>query len=178
LVDIFYPSAGTVFSKEGVFQQPQAIALIEGFECNRDLAAGLTVSLSDTVSKIAVSIRSLVVRKLIWVFAQIAWLSICLASLIGAYKAYRGISDWQVEEGLGFEMMALSFPSGFVAVAGVILAGMSLRLFGLALPASSKPEMFVTWLLFVIAGYVQWFIVVPRIPRWWKGTQQKQPPNT
>jgi hypothetical protein len=27
LVDIFYPSAGTVFSKEGVFQQPQAISL-------------------------------------------------------------------------------------------------------------------------------------------------------
>jgi hypothetical protein len=27
LVDIFYPSAGTVFSKEGLFQQPQAITL-------------------------------------------------------------------------------------------------------------------------------------------------------
>jgi len=26
-MDIFYPSAGTVFSKEGVFQQPQAISL-------------------------------------------------------------------------------------------------------------------------------------------------------
>jgi hypothetical protein len=26
-IDIFYPSAGTVFSKEGVFQQPQAISL-------------------------------------------------------------------------------------------------------------------------------------------------------
>jgi hypothetical protein len=27
LVDIFYPSVETVFSREGVFQQPQAIAL-------------------------------------------------------------------------------------------------------------------------------------------------------
>jgi hypothetical protein len=26
-MDIFYPSAGTVFSKEGVFQQPQAVTL-------------------------------------------------------------------------------------------------------------------------------------------------------
>jgi hypothetical protein len=25
LVDIFYPSTGAVFSREGVFQQPQAI---------------------------------------------------------------------------------------------------------------------------------------------------------
>jgi len=30
-VDIFYPSAGTVFSKEGVFQQPQAITLFENW---------------------------------------------------------------------------------------------------------------------------------------------------
>ena len=34
LVDIFDPSVGTVFSKEGVFQQPLAIMLIEGLECN------------------------------------------------------------------------------------------------------------------------------------------------
>jgi len=26
-VDIFYPSAGVVFSKDGVFQQPEALAL-------------------------------------------------------------------------------------------------------------------------------------------------------
>jgi hypothetical protein len=28
-MDIFYPSAGTVFSKEGVFQQPLSITLID-----------------------------------------------------------------------------------------------------------------------------------------------------
>jgi hypothetical protein len=114
------------------------------------------------------------VRKLVWVLAQVLWLAICLASLIGAYKAYRGVSDWQVEEDLGLEMMALSFPASFVVVAGLILAGMLLGLFGLGLPASSKPEMIATWVLFVTAGYIQWFIVVPRIPRWWRRTQQKQ----
>lgn len=118
-------------------------------------------------------------RKLIWVLAQVLWLAICLASLIGAYKAYRGISDRQVEEGLGFEMMVLSFPASFVVVAGVILVGMLLGLFGLGLPASSKPEMIATWLLFVTAGYVQWFIVIPKIPRWWRRrTEQKQNPDT
>ena len=116
-------------------------------------------------------------RKLIWVLAQIVWLALCLAALIGAYKGYRGVSDWQVEEGLGFEMVALSFPASFIVVAGVMLTGMLLGLFGLALPVSSKPEMMATWLLFVVAGYVQWFIVVPRIPRWWRGTKQKQYPD-
>ncbi len=31
--------------------------------------------------------------RLAGVFAQIVWLSICLRSLIGAYKAYRGIAE-------------------------------------------------------------------------------------
>ena len=31
LVDIFYPSAGTVFSKEGVFQQPRLFSTVMFF---------------------------------------------------------------------------------------------------------------------------------------------------
>jgi hypothetical protein len=45
-VDIFYPSVATVFSKEGVFQQPQALAqacavcspILTVNECNGDLS--------------------------------------------------------------------------------------------------------------------------------------------
>jgi len=47
-----------------------------------------------------------------------------------------------------------------------MLTGMTLELFGHALPASSRPEMIATWFFFVLAGYVQWFIVVPKILRW------------
>jgi hypothetical protein len=31
----------------------------------------------------------------------------------------------------------------------------------LALPSSSKVEMTATWFLFVVAGYAQWFILLP-----------------
>jgi hypothetical protein len=48
------------------------------------------------------------------------------------------------------------------AEVGLALAGAVLGLFGLALPASSKLEMSCTWLLFVVAGYIQWFVLVPR----------------
>jgi hypothetical protein len=133
--------------------------------------------LPDTVSKNVVSRRSLVVRKIIWILAQVLWLAICLAALMEAYKSYRGISDWQVEEGLGFEMMVLSFPASFVVVAGFMLTGMLLGLFGLALPASSKPEMIATFVFFVTAGYIQWFLVAPRIPKWWKNSQQSDIPR-
>jgi hypothetical protein len=117
------------------------------------------------------------VKRIIWILAQVLWLAICFAALIEAYKSYRGISDWQVEEGLGFEMIVLSFPASLVVVAGFMLTGMLLGIFGLALPASSKPEMIATWVLFVVAGYIQWFLVVPRIPKWWKNSRQKRHPN-
>jgi EamA domain-containing membrane protein RarD len=106
------------------------------------------------------------VKKTFWITAQIVWIAVCLASLIAAYKGYRGTSDWQVEEGLGFEMIVLSFPASLIVLVGFILAGMILGLFGLALPASSKPEMVTTWLFFVAAGYVQWFITLPKLWRW------------
>ncbi|MFZ0318268.1 MAG: hypothetical protein WAL56_04005 [Candidatus Sulfotelmatobacter sp.] len=97
----------------------------------------------------------------------------CLTALVYAYKGYHGYSDWKLEEGLAFEMMALSFPASFLIIATLVLAGACLGLFGLALPASSKPEMTATWFLFVVAGYVQWFVVVPRLRRW-HGKNQKE----
>jgi hypothetical protein len=83
-------------------------------------------------------------------------------ALVNAHKGYKGSSDWQMEEGLAFQMMVLSFPSSFLVAVGLALTGAILSLFGLALPASSKLEMAGTWFLFVVAGYVQWFILLPR----------------
>jgi hypothetical protein len=28
-------------------------------------------------------------------------------------------------------------------------------------------DIFVPWILFLIAGYLQWFILIPRIKKWW-----------
>lgn len=107
-------------------------------------------------------------KRTIWLIAQFVWLGLCVVAVIEAYKGYRGVSDWQLEEGLGFEMVILSFPASLLVVLAFMATGILLGLFGFALPASSRPEMIATWLCFVIAGYVQWFIVVPNIPRWWR----------
>ena len=101
-------------------------------------------------------------KKTLWIVAQIIWVAICLLAVIEARQGYRGASDWQVEEGLAFEMMVLSFPSSFAVAIGLASMGAILGLFGLALPASSRLEMTCTWFLFVVAGYVQWFVLVPR----------------
>jgi hypothetical protein len=80
--------------------------------------------------------------------------------------------NWR--KGLAFEMMALSFPASFLVVAALVLVGAGLGLIGLAPPASSRPEMTATWFLLVVAGYFQWFVVVPRLLRRWRGKNQKE----
>jgi hypothetical protein len=102
-----------------------------------------------------------IVRKILGVLVRILWLAICLTALVHAYREYQGTSDWKMEEGLAFQMMVLTFPSSLLVAAGLTLTGAILGLFHLALPASSKPEMTATWVLFVVAGYGQWFILLP-----------------
>ena len=128
----------------------------------------------DIAGKNAVPLRSSMVRKTAGVLGRTIWLAMCLTALVYAYKGYQGSSDWKLEEGLAFEMMAVSFPASFLVVAALVLVGAGLGLFGLALPASSRPEMTATWFLFVVAGYVQWFVVVPRLLRRWRGKNQKE----
>jgi hypothetical protein len=128
----------------------------------------------DIVGKNAVLLRSSIVRKTAGILGRTTWLALCLTALIYAYKGYQGSSDWKLEEGLAFEMMALSFPASLLAVAALVLVGAVLRLFGLALPASSRPEMTAMWFLFVVAGYVQWFVIVPRLLRRWQGEYQRE----
>lgn len=102
-------------------------------------------------------------KRTLCLLGQAIWIGLCIFALVGAYQGYRGTSDWQVEEGLGFEMIVMSFPASMLVVLALIATRIGLAHFGLALPASGKSEMIATWLLFVVAGYVQWFIVVPTI---------------
>ena len=68
--------------------------------------------------------------------------------------------------GKDYATNVLSFPASLVVVVGFMVVGIIVGFIGLALPASSKPEMFVTWLFFVAAGYIQWFVVFPKLWRW------------
>ena len=113
-------------------------------------------------------------KKTLWIAAQIAWIAICVVALIEAHQGYRGASDWQVEEGLAFEMMVVSFPSSFAVAIGLAATGAILGLFGLALPAPSRPEMTGSWFLFVVVGYLQWFVLLPRFLAQRKRTAQLQ----
>ncbi|MGA7907659.1 MAG: hypothetical protein WCA16_09665, partial [Candidatus Sulfotelmatobacter sp.] len=73
-------------------------------------------------------------KKALSVLVRIAWVAICIIAAVHAHNGYRGTSDWQMEEGLAFQMLVLSFPSSIVVAVGLALTGAMLGLFGLALP--------------------------------------------
>jgi len=113
-------------------------------------------------------------RWFLGLFARFAWLGICVAALVAALRGYRGASDFMVEEALALQMMALGFPSSLVVWIGFVVVGFTLERFGLSLPSSSRPEMIATWFLLVIAGYTQWFVVVPHLIRSWRNAHSKR----
>jgi hypothetical protein len=114
------------------------------------------------------SLRSPIVKRAALIALRLVWLVICLTVLIDAHRAYQGNFDWKTEEYLAFEMVFLSFPASLLVVGGLTLAGATLSLFGLELPPSSKAEMTATWFFFVVAGYAQWFLLVPKL---WRKTR-------
>ena len=113
-------------------------------------------------------------KKALRVLVRIAWVTICVIALVNAHEGYRGTSDPQMEEGLALQMLVLSFPLSFVVAVGLVLTGALLGLFGVALPSPSKAEMTATWFLFVVAGYIQWFILLPNFLRRRKRSEETQ----
>jgi hypothetical protein len=96
-----------------------------------------------------------------------SWLTICVVALVNALRYYQGKSDWRVEEGLASEMMILGFPSSLLISLALMLVGFICDRFGLHLPPPGRLEMITVWAIFVVAGYFQWFVIVPRLALKW-----------
>ena len=116
-------------------------------------------------------------RKFLSLFLRIAWLAICIAVLMAALRGYRGNSDWQVEEGLFAEMIALGFPSSLLVMGGLMVAGFVFQRFGTNLPSPSQHEMIACWFAFVAVGCIQWFLIVPYLFRRWRRKQVASLPH-
>ena len=86
------------------------------------------------------------------------WLALCVAVLVFAYFK-RDMQD--TDQAVMYLMLALTIPSGFAL--GAVLSGIFFLLYEYA--SITVPGGFVfnavTWILFVIVGYWQWFMLVP-----------------
>src|SRR6476620_10062189 len=97
----------------------------------------------------AMSLRKLSIAKAM----LCCWLLACLAALVFAYL-HQGQSE--ATQGFGIVMACLSFPLG---AGGGILAIDSLG----GLYPSGFAGNVLFWVISVIGGYLQWFVIVPRV---------------
>ena len=114
-------------------------------------------------------------RKFLGLSARFAWLAICVLALVGALRGYQGKSDWKIEEDLLLTVTVLGFPASLLVVIGFMGIGFLLQQFGISLPPPSRADMITTWFILVIAGYIQWFLVVPHLIRSWRNPNSEKP---
>jgi hypothetical protein len=102
---------------------------------------------------------------------KIAWLALALLTTIPLVVTYNPTSARDNDIVLAYALLTLSFPSGFAVVTFYALIGYILELlFSAELPVGRLP-MIVDCAVFLSAGYVQWFVILPAI---WAALKRKQ----
>lgn len=103
---------------------------------------------------------------------KIGWMIFTFMILIVALIKYEPQGDIIIF--LIYAMMLLSFPSGLLASLAAALIGYLLYRLNIDIAYSDSGgyvEIVLTWLMFFIAGYWQWFIFFPRL---WKNVRLKK----
>jgi hypothetical protein len=104
--------------------------------------------------------------------AKIAWLSLAFLIAVPLVVMYNPTANRDNDLVLGYALLALTFPTGFVVAALYAVVGYVLgTLFSAQLPVG-RLAMILDCVVFLTAGYLQWFVVVPAI---WTILRKKQP---
>jgi hypothetical protein len=102
---------------------------------------------------------------------KIAWLSLAVLIAVPLVVTYNPTSNRDNDIVLGYGLLALTFPSGLVVAALYASVGYTLEvLFSAQLPVG-RLAMIVDCAVFLSAGYLQWFVVIPSI---WAALKRKQ----
>lgn len=89
------------------------------------------------------------------------WVLGSLLALLVSLVAYDGKPNSDADLLLGYAMLTLSFPLGLVLAAGLsLLAQVAHAATGYVFQ-TSYASIVVTWLVFFVAGYMQWFVLLP-----------------
>lgn len=99
---------------------------------------------------------------------MLLWTLGAVMALIASLIIYDGKPNSDADLVLGYAMLALSFPLGFViSVAANLLGQIAYATAGYVF-TTNYVSIIVTWFIFFIAGYVQWFVLLPWLWRKWK----------
>lgn len=132
-----------------------------------DISGGILLSfLPVSLLTVIAVVLSLIIEKPISKFSRWVWLAVSLAALFAAILfANRSIPDAikGADTILVYIMLILSFPSALLVP--LVLMAIAPLLWG---SGSGLVGLSGMWFLFVIAGYLQWFVLLPWLWRKWK----------
>lgn len=100
-------------------------------------------------------------RQILWRVFKVLWLLACVLILV-LTLTHRGPEYRDAGMAEELVMMGLSFPSGWV---------FAYLFFGTVIGGNQTTELqwiFITWVPLFVLGYLQWFVLVPAIARWWR----------
>lgn len=110
------------------------------------------------------------VARIIWLLLSLTILAFTLFYSDGRYKT-------DATEAETIAMLALSFPSGWLVVALLVgLVGGWRHIFASELP--ELPFIVVSWVLWTVVGYSQWFLFIPWCARRLIGWRQQRRDHT
>lgn len=106
--------------------------------------------------------KEVIGRALRWIWLLGAFL-ILLMDLV----AYDGTPNSDADLLLGYGMLSLAFPLGLVLAATLGIFGQIIYAMTGYVLTTSYVSIFVTWCVFFATGYVQWFVLLPRLRSKW-----------
>ena len=106
-----------------------------------------------------------------YIILQIAWLVFGSLVLAAVLLGYDGKPNSDIEELLIWLMTILSFPIGFLVAAFFSLSYAILSSCCAITVRVSYLLLTTEWLMFLAAGYLQWFIFLPWLLRRWRASR-------
>jgi hypothetical protein len=99
---------------------------------------------------------------------KLAWLVLALLITVPLVVTYNPTTNRDNDILLVYALLTLTFPSGFAVAALYGVIGYTLeRLFSTELPVG-RLAMIVDTVVFLSAGYLQWFVILPAVGRFLK----------
>jgi len=100
-------------------------------------------------------------NEILWRVLKALWLFACVLILV-LTLTHRGPEYRDAGEAEELVMGGLSFPSGWL---------FAYLFFGTLIGGNQTTELqwiFIIWVPLFVLGYLQWFVLVPAIVRWWR----------
>jgi hypothetical protein len=94
---------------------------------------------------------------------KVLWIALCIVILATTLSKFDQRPDSDIADFLVWGMLVLTVPSGILAM--LLYAGFAYALhntFAVTVPTTYS-TLSVTWLLYFVVGYVQWFYLLPRL---------------